>query len=443
MDGGTGAGAPARMFDPARERMARPDLEALQDARLKAIVAYAGARVPHYRAAFAAAGIDAENFAGLADLRRLPFTTKSDLRESFPYGMFAVGKSELRRLHASSGTTGSPTVVGYTAADIDTWAGLMARSMMAAGVEPGQLFHNAHGYGLFTGGLGMHYGAERLGCVVLPISGGSTERQVLLMRDLGADAMCATPSYALNIAEVAMRMGIDLKTLPVRRGMFGGEPWSEAMRASIEDAFGITACDVYGLSEILGPGVGCECVEARSGPHIWEDHFLIEVIDPKTLEPARPGEDGELVITTLTKQALPMIRYRTRDITRIVEEPCVCGRTHRRIMRVRGRDDDMLIVRGMNVYPSQIEAALIGFAGLAPYYQLVLRREGPLDTMTVEVETLPDGVLEGDAARQKERAVAHHLKSMTGITCKVALRRPGEVARSAGKAVRVRDLRER
>ncbi|HOV03830.1 MAG TPA: phenylacetate--CoA ligase [Kaistiaceae bacterium] len=431
------------MFEPAVETMARAELRQLQDVRLKAMVRYAGQRVPHYRAAFAAAGVDPESFGGLADLRRLPFTTKSDLRDNFPYGMFAVPKGELRRLHASSGTTGSPTVVGYTATDIATWSDLMARSMTAAGLEPGQLFHNAHGYGLFTGGLGMHYGAERLGCVVLPISGGSTERQVLLMRDLAADAMCATPSYALNIAEVATRMGIDLAALPIRRGMFGGEPWSEAMRASIEAAFGITACDVYGLSEILGPGVGCECVEARSGPHLWEDHFLIEVIDPKTLEAAAPGEVGELVVTTLTKQALPMIRYRTRDMTRIIEEPCVCGRTHRRIMRVRGRDDDMLIVRGMNVYPSQIEAALIGLPGLAPHYQIVLARDGALDALTVEVEALPDALAEGDAARQKERAVSHHLKSMTGITCKVALKAPGEVPRSVGKAVRVRDLRER
>jgi phenylacetate-CoA ligase len=365
---------------------------------------------------------------------------KTDLRDNYPFGLFAVPRDQVVRLHASSGTTGKPTVVGYTRGDLERWADLMARSLACIGARPGDVVHNAYGYGLFTGGLGAHAGAERLGCTVVPISGGGTERQVALMRDFGASVLCATPSYALNIAEVAQAMGVDLRDTPLRCGAFGAEPWSEAIRQELEGKLGIKAVDIYGLSEIMGPGVACECHVAQTGLHGWEDHFLFEIVDPTTLEPLPFGEAGELVITTLTKEALPMIRYRTRDITRLDDAPCACGRTHVRIMRVTGRDDDMMIIRGVNVYPSQIEAVLVGFPGLAPHYQIVLRREGVLDAMTVEVELAA-------AAPERERAkkaseVRHHLKSLIGVTCQVEVKGPGEVPRSQGKAVRVRDLRK-
>jgi phenylacetate-CoA ligase len=303
--------------------------------------------------------------------------------------------------------------------------------------------HNAYGYGLFTGGLGIHYGAERLGCTVVPLSGGGTERQVALLMDFKADVLCATPSYALNIAEVAAGMGVDLAEAPVRLGIFGAEPWSDAMRRDLEARLGITAIDFYGLSEVMGPGVASECHAAQSGLHGWEDHFLFEVIDQETQEPLPVGQTGELVITTLTKEALPMVRYRTRDITRLESAPCACGRTHVRIMRVTGRNDDMLIIRGINVYPSQVEAVLVGLPGIAPHYQIVLTREGALDAMTVEVELAPGGATgEADRAR-KAGEVAHHVKSLIGVTCAVDIKQPGEIPRSQGKAVRVRDLRNR
>jgi phenylacetate-CoA ligase len=331
--------------------------------------------------------------------------------------------------------------VGYTKGDLERWADLMARSFVCAGALPGDIVHNAYGYGLFTGGLGAHYGAERLGCTVVPMSGGGTERQVALLKDFGAQVLCATPSYALNIAEVAAGMGVDLRAEPLRTGLFGAEPWSEAMRHDLETRLGIKAVDIYGLSEILGPGVACECHVAQSGLHGWEDHFLFETVDPESLQPLPLGESGELVITTLTKEALPMIRYRTRDITRLSDEPCACGRTHLRIMRVTGRNDDMLIIRGVNVYPSQVEAVLIGFPGLAPHYQIVLTREGALDAMTVDVELAPDAPVTDVARLRKAEEVKHHIKSLIGVTCSVAVKAPGEVPRSQGKAVRVRDLR--
>jgi phenylacetate-CoA ligase len=308
------------------------------------------------------------------------------------------------------------------------------------GARPGDIVQNAYGYGLFTGGLGAHYGAERLGCTVVPMSGGGTERQVTLMQDFGATVLCATPSYALNIAEVAENMGVDIRKLPLHTGIFGAEPWTDAMRRDIEAKLGIQAIDIYGLSEIIGPGVACECREMKKGLHGWEDHFLFEVVDPDTMQPKPMGEAGELVITTLTKEALPMVRYRTRDITRLSYEPCACGRSHVRILRVTGRNDDMLIIRGVNVYPSQVEAVLVGFPGLAPHYQIVLTREHALDDMTVQVEQAPD--FTGDRARKAEE-VTHHIKSMIGVTCKVVVKAPGEVPRSQGKAVRVVDQRKK
>jgi phenylacetate-CoA ligase len=428
------------MHDRAAETMPRRDLAALQRRRLKRSLAHAYERVPHYRRNFDEAGVTPDSLGSLADIAHFPFTLKSDLRDNYPFGLFAVPREEVLRLHASSGTTGKPTVVGYTRADLELWSDLMARTLACVGARPGDIVHNAYGYGLFTGGLGFHYGAERLGCTVVPVSGGVTERQVMLIRDFGAAVLCATPSYALNIADVAAKMGIDPAALPLRCGAFGAEPWSEPMRRDLEARLGIKAVDVYGLSEILGPGIACEC-EAQDGLHGWEDHFLFEIVDSTTLKPLPMGETGELVITTLTKEALPMVRYRTRDITRLSDAPCSCGRTHLRIMRITGRDDDMLIIRGVNVYPSQIEAALVGCPGLAPHYQIVLTRDGPLDAMTIEVEGLPDAAADDAACAAKAGEVQHRLKAMIGVTCAVVVKAPGEVPRSEGKAVRVKDRR--
>jgi phenylacetate-CoA ligase len=431
------------MFDRAAECMPRVDIAALQLARLKQTLALAYATVPHVRAKFDAANVKPEDCKSLADIVRFPFATKADLRDTYPFGLFAVPREQISRLHASSGTTGKATVVGYTRTDLETWTDLMARCMACAGVRPGDIVHNGYGYGLFTGGLGAHYGAERLGCTVVPVSGGMTERQVTLLQDFGANVLCATPSYALNIAEVAESMGVDLRKLPLRVGVFGAEPWSDAMRLDLDARLGITAVDLYGLSEIIGPGVAVECGAVRNGLHGWEDHFLFEVIDPQTLQPVVEGEPGELVITTLTKEALPMVRYRSRDITTLTREPCACGRTHVRIMRVTGRDDDMLIIRGVNVFPSQIEAVLVGLPGIAPHYQLVLTRDGALDSMTVEVETAP-GSPADDAARAKSTAeVTQQIKARIGVTCAVIIKSTGEVPRSQGKAVRVKDLRSK
>jgi phenylacetate-CoA ligase len=429
------------MFDRAAETTPRDELAGLQLSRLQQTVERAYAKVPHVRRKLDAAGITPADIETLDDIARLPFTTKADLRDNYPFGLFAVPREQVMRVHASSGTTGKPTVVGYTRADLDLWSNLMARSLACMGARPGDVFHNAYGYGLFTGGLGFHYGAERLGLTTIPVSGGATERQVTLLSDFGARVLGATPSYALNIAEVAAGMGVDLHALPLGYGCFGAEPWSGAMRAELEAKFGIKAMDTYGLSEIIGPGVASECHEAQHGLHIWEDHFYCEVIDPDTMQVLPPGEAGELVLTTLSKEALPMLRYRTRDITRLLEEPCACGRTHRRMLRVTGRSDDLLIIRGVNVYPSQVEAFLVGFPGLAPHYQIVLTREGAMDAVTLEVELAapapPDELFMAKLAGD----VCNHIKSMVGITCEVALKAPGEVPRSQGKAVRVKDLR--
>lgn len=428
------------MFDRAAETMPRGDLAALQLTKLKDTLAKAYEKVPHYKRAFDAAGIKPDQCKTLDDLQRFPFTVKTDLRDNYPFGMFAEPRESLVRLHASSGTTGKPTVVGYTQADIDLWTDLMARSLACGGALPGDIVHNAYGYGLFTGGLGAHYGAERLGCTVVPVSGGGTERQVILLEDFGSRIICATPSYALNIAEVAARQGVDLRTLPVSIGVFGAEPWSDALRTELEHKLGLKAVDIYGLSEILGPGVAMECHVEQAGLHAWEDHFIFETIDPETLEPVPNGEPGELVITTLTKEALPMVRYRTRDITRLSDEPCACGRTHRRIMRITGRDDDMLIIRGINVYPSQVEAVLVGFPGIAPHYQFIVSQDGPMTALRVEVEA--DGAVGDDARTAKAAEVQHHIKSLVGVTCNVAVMDVGAIPRSEGKAVRVRDLRK-
>ena len=435
------SGAARYRFDAAAENMPREKLRALQLQRLKQTVKNAWENVPLHRKRMKAKRIAPADIRSLEDLARLPFTVKGDLRDHYPFGMFARPMDEVVRVHASSGTTGKPTVVGYSRNDIATWAELMARTMSCAGARPGDVIHNAYGYGLFTGGLGAHYGGERLGATVVPMSGGNTERQILLMQDFGARVLCATPSYALSIAEVAESQGVDLRKSKLEIGIFGAEPWSEAMRKELDARLGIKAVDIYGLSEIMGPGVAAECVEVRDGLHGWEDHFLFEVIDPDTGKDVPEGVSGELVITTLTKEALPMLRYRTRDITRVTSERCGCGRTHLRIQRITGRNDDMLIIRGINVYPSQVEAVLVGFPDVAPHYQLVVERKGAMDHLTVEVEIAP--ALSGTMAAYDVigEKVRHHIKSMVGVTTEVVVKQPGDIPRSQGKAVRVRDLR--
>jgi phenylacetate-CoA ligase len=435
-------GDPGFMYDPEAETMSRAAIADLQAERLQWSLNRAYENVPHFRTAFDKAGVKPSNLNTIADIRHFPFTVKTDLRDNYPFNMFAMPLDQMARVHASSGTTGKPTVVGYSMGDLDRWSRLMARSMAGVGVRPGDLVHNAYGYGLFTGGLGAHYGAEKLGCVVVPVSGGGTERQVTLLNDFKPRILCSTPSYALNIAEVAETMGVDIATLPLQRGLFGAEPWSNELRAELDRRLGIKSCDVYGLSEIMGPGVACECDAARDGLHGWEDHFLFEIIDPETLESLPMGEAGELVITTLTKEAMPMIRYRTRDITRLTDEPCACGRTHVRILRIDGRDDDMIIIRGVNVYPSQVESVLVGLEGLSPHYQIRLFKDGPLDAMAVDVEVLPEVADVVNVLRTKAAEVRHHIKSIIGVTCTVTIKEPGQIPRSQGKAVRVVDERK-
>ncbi|MFO1266022.1 MAG: phenylacetate--CoA ligase [Rubrivivax sp.] len=422
------------------ETMSRDALAALQLARLRATLRNAWDHVPWQRARLEAAGVHPDAVTQLDDLKRLPFMVKDDLRANYPFGLFARPVGELARVHASSGTTGKPTVVGYTRGDLERWSDLVARSMTCTGVRPGDLVHNAYGYGLFTGGLGAHGGAERLGCPVVPISGGGTERQVTLIMDFAPRVLCATPSYALAIADVAEQQGVDLRQSGLAVGLFGAEPWSGAMRLEIEARMGLVAYDMYGLSEIMGPGVACECAN-RDGLHGWEDHFLFELVDPDTGAPVPEGQAGELVITTLTKEALPMLRYRTRDITRMSTQRCDCGRTHLRILRVAGRNDDMLIIRGVNVYPSQIEAVLVGRPGLAPHYQFVVGREGSLDKLRIEVEALPGWPQEKYAEAAAD--ARHHVKSLIGVSAEVVVLKPGALPRSQGKATRVRDLRNK
>jgi len=428
-------------FEPKIESMPRAKIQALQLKRLRQTVKNAYQNVPLHRKRMRKIGFEPGDVKSLDDLAHLPFTVKGDLRDHYPFGMFARPRAGLARLHASSGTTGKPTVVGYTLKDLATWADLMARSMACGGARPGDVVHNAYGYGLFTGGLGAHYGAERLGATVVPMSGGSTERQIVLIKDFGARVLCATPSYALAIAEVAEKEGVDLRRSKLKIGLFGAEPWSEAMRKEIQIRLGLKAVDIYGLSEILGPGVACECEEMQAGLHGWEDHFIFEVIDPETGKAVAEGGQGELVITTLTKEALPMLRYRTRDITRVSTERCDCGRSHLRIRRITGRNDDMLIIRGVNVYPSQIEAVLVGMPEIAPHYQLVVERKGNLDQVTVEVEASPEVAASLETYERIGGAARHQIKSLVGITTDVLVKKPGEIPRSQGKAVRVRDLR--
>jgi phenylacetate-CoA ligase len=424
------------------ETMPREALEAIQLRRLQNTLQRVYATVPFYRAKFDEAGVKPSDIQSLHDLRRLPFTTKQDLRDNYPFGLFAVPLDNVVRIHASSGTTGKPTVVGYTARDIQTWAELMARSLAAAGANRGDIIHNAYGYGLFTGGLGVHYGAERLGASVIPISGGNTKRQIMIMKDFGATILTCTPSYALHLAEVGEEMGVDFREMKLKSGVFGGEPWSEEMRSEIEKKLHLAALDIYGLSEVIGPGIAVECIEAKSGLHIFEDHFIAEIIHPETGEVLPPGEMGELVFTSITKEAFPVIRYRTRDVTSINPEPCVCGRTHVRMRRVSGRTDDMLIIRGVNVFPSQIESVLMEIEGVEPHYQLVVDREGTLDMLTVMVEVGEQAFSDEIKKLQVlEKTIAKNIKEYLGISAKVKLVEPKTIARSDGKAERVIDNR--
>jgi len=424
------------------ERIPRAEREALQLHRLKDLVTRLSERVPLYRDRLSAVGVKAGDIRSLADLARLPFTVKDDFRQTYPYGLLAVPMEDVIRVHASSGTTGKPTVVAYTRQDVDTWSEVMARTLMAGGVGRGDVVHNAYGYGLFTGGLGFHYGAERVGAAVVPMSGGFTDRQLMALRDFGSSVLCCTPSYALHLAEAIEEAGLKPKDLKLRVGFFGAEPWTEAMRDALETRLSIMALNIYGLSEVIGPGVSVECPE-REGMHVAEDHFLPEIVDPATLMPVPEGRVGELVFTTLTKEALPVLRYRTRDLTSMTAEPCRCGRTLCRIGRIMGRTDDMLIIRGVNVYPSQVEHALLKVADVEPHYLLVVRRDSALDTLEVRVEARAAVAEAGaDAMRALEAVVRRKIFETIGITADVSIVPPKTVERSAGKAQRVLDLRK-
>ena len=433
------------IFNVDKETLPREEMRELQLSRLKHQCERVYANVPFYRKAFDDVGISPSEIAGLDDLARLPFTEKQDLRNSYPYQMFAVPKDTVVRLHASSGTTGKATVVGYTKRDLEVWAELMARSLAAAGLSAQDFIHNAYGYGLFTGGLGAHYGAERLGATVIPVSGGGTKRQVQLLKDFGATALTCTPSYALYLYDAARDQGVDIRELPLRVGVFGAEPWTEEMRAEIERKLGITAVNVYGLSEVMGPGVAQECAVAKCGMHIWEDHFLPEIIDPVTGDVLPAGARGELVLTTLTKEAVPLIRYRTRDMTSLDYTPCACGRTHARLTRIMGRSDDMLIIRGVNVFPQQIEAILVDTEGLSPHYEIEITREGVLDNLEIKVE-FSEEMFVSDEIRhiqRRENRLQKAIKDYLGVTAKVRLVEPQSLQRFEGKANRVRDLRKK
>ncbi|MFO7911703.1 MAG: phenylacetate--CoA ligase [Desulfotignum sp.] len=431
------------IFDIDFETMPREGVEAIQLRRLQTTIDRVYATVPFYKKSFDAAGIKPKDIQRLEDLKHVPFTTKQDLRDNYPYDMFAVPMEQVVRIHASSGTTGRPTVVGYTRRDIENWAGLMARSLSAAGAGSGDIIHNAFGYGLFTGGLGAHYGAERLGASVIPVSGGNTRRQITIMKDFKPTILCGTPSYILHLAEVADDMGVDFKDLCFTSGIFGAEPWTESMRTELEAKLHLKAVDIYGLSEVIGPGVSIECREEQNGLHVFEDHFIVEIIDPDTGKVLPHGEAGELVFTSITKEAFPVIRYRTRDISALNPTPCACGRTHIRMTKPAGRTDDMLIIRGVNVFPSQIESVLMETGKILPHYQLEVDRKDNLDTLTVKVE-IDESLFSDDikSLQTMENTISFDIKETLGVSAKVMLVEPKAIARSQGKAVRVIDKRK-
>ena len=444
------------MYDPEMETMPRDRLRQLQQERLREMVAYVYERVPFYRKQFDEFGVRPELVRSLDDLPRLPFTRKTDFRDNYPFGLMAVPREQLVRIHASSGTTGKPTIVCYTRRDLDIFAEVNARCLAAGGGRPGMILHNAYGYGLFTGGLGLHYGGERLGMTVVPVSGGVTERQITLIRDLKPDVIACTPSYAQTLAEEFRKRGVPPEEISLRYAILGAEPWTEAIREDVESGLGVVACNIYGLSEVIGPGVSQECVEERAGSHVWEDHFYPEVIDPITGEPLPDGTEGELVLTTLTKEALPVIRYRTGDLTSLIREPCRCGRTHVRMGPIRGRTDDLLIVRGVKFYPTNVENVLKDIPEVAPHYQLVLKREGTLDEVELRVEIRGDlprrfggegsseGALEADIGLQALRErIANKISATIGLRMHVTLLPSGSVPRSeGGKLRRVVDMRK-
>ncbi|OFW61184.1 MAG: phenylacetate--CoA ligase [Actinobacteria bacterium RBG_16_64_13] len=445
------------IFDRENECMRREDLRKLQEERLKTLVKRVYDRVPFYTDLFDKSGIKPEQVRRFDDLARLPFTRKYNLRDEYPFGLFATPLKEVVRIHASSGTTGKPTTVGYTRNDIAMWAEVCARSLAGAGTTDDDVVQVAYGYGLFTGGLGAHYGAELIGASVIPISGSNTQRQLMLMQDFGTTVLCCTPTFALYVWDVAQQLELDVTKFPLKVGVFGAEPWSEAMRHDIERKWNIKACDIYGLSEIIGPGVSCECVEAQSGLHLADDHFLPEIIDSETGEVLPEGEWGELVITTLTKEAFPLVRYRTGDITRLSSEPCVCGRTNTRMDRISGRTDDMLIIRGVNVFPSQVESVLLMTPQVEPHYKLIVTRKGALDNMDVQVEIAPGLYKEVSEATLADdditvftehgkllglkHEIQKNIKDIIGINVGVTFKEPGSIERSEGKAQRVLDMR--
>jgi phenylacetate-CoA ligase len=432
------------VLDLAPDRSSLDELETADPERLRAVqlerlqrsLRHAYDRVPHYRRAFDERGVHPDDCRSLEDLARFPFTVKTDLRDNYPFGMFAVPRDQVRRLHASSGTTGQPTVVGYTAADIAMWSDVVARSIRAAGGRPGDVVHVAYGYGLFTGGLGAHYGAERLGCTVVPVSGGQTERQVRLIQDFRPDVIMVTPSYMLALLDEFERQGVDPTTTSLKVGIFGAEPWTEDLRREIEARTDMHAVDIYGLSEVIGPGVASECVETKDGLHVWEDHFYPEIVDPQTGEVLPDGEYGELVFTSLTKEAMPVVRYRTRDLTRLLPGT---ARTMRRIEKITGRSDDMIILRGVNVFPTQVEELLLRVDGLTPHYQLMLSRPQRLDELTVRVEARPD--VPSDTRDELSRRLCALVKDNVGVSVSCDVVEPGGIARSQGKAQRVVDQR--
>ncbi len=429
-------------WSQAEETRSRDELQQIQLERLRKTMRRVYDAVPFYRERLKALGAEPEDFKSLEDLRRFPFTTKAELQENYPYSMFAVPMDDIVRIHASSGTTGRPTVVGYTRKDLDTWSELIARLLIAGGVTKKDIVQVAFGYGLFTGGFGLHYGIEKIGAAVIPVSSGNTDRQLQVMREFGVTALVSTPSYAVYLGEVIAERGIPLESLSLRVGCFGAEPWTEAMRMEIERRLGISATDNYGLSEVMGPGVSFECVH-KNGMHISEDHFIPEIIDPESGEPLPVGEYGELVLTTLTKEGIPLLRYRTRDITRLIEEPCPCGRTFVRMAKPRGRSDDMLIIRGVNIFPSQVEAVLMELEETEPYFQLVVRREGALDTLEIRVE-LNEAYFSDEmrVMHLLEEKIKEKIRNALGVSAKITLVEPKTLERSTGKAKRVLDLRE-
>lgn len=429
-------------YQPDIETMSREDLEALQLERLQALVKRVYQKIPFYKESFDKAGVNPEDIKSLADLTKLPFTVKQDMRDAYPFGLFAVPRKDVVRVHCSSGTTGTATVVGYTQKDLENWGDCFARALYGAGCGPDSTLQIAYGYGLFTGGLGAHNGGERAGCTVLPMSTGNTKRQVRLMKDFDVDCLCCTPSYALNIAEVAQEEGYDIHEFPIHAGILGAEPCSEATRAEIEQKMGIQVYDIYGLSEVMGPGVACEC-EKQHGLHVCEDQFIIEILDPKTLQPVPDGEWGEVVFTTLCKECSPLVRYRTRDISRILAGECECGRTFRRMDRIAGRTDDMMILRGVNVFPSQIEEEIVSFPEIAPQYQLILTTKGTLDHAELRVETVPEFPFDEIRRLEKlKKDLQKALKENLQIAVDVKIVEPKTIERAEGKAKRIIDMRE-